>query len=104
MISILGLLRDLTFTNSLYVCIPASACPSTYTPVIIIHPLTAIVCVAWVRNVEAEHARHIEHIKAENGGELPPTPEYDYLHKRAKPFPWGMNSLFFNPHVSESGY
>jgi len=55
---------------------------------------------AWVRNVEGEHAAHIEHIKEENGGALPEQPEYDYMNKRVKPFPWGLNTLFFNPHVS----
>lgn len=60
----------------------------------------ALVCIAWVRKVETEHAEHIEHIKEENGGELPEVPVYDYLHKREKPFPWGFNTLFFNPHVS----
>ncbi|KAF8585579.1 mitochondrial cytochrome c oxidase subunit VIa, partial [Ramaria rubella] len=74
---------DLWRKISLYVCAPAT-----------------LVCVAWVRNVEAEHTNHLEHIKEENGGELPETPQYDYLHKRAKPFPWGMNSLFYNPHVN----
>ncbi|THH04157.1 hypothetical protein EW145_g5732 [Phellinidium pouzarii] len=58
--------------------------------------------VLWVRRVETEHAEHTEHIKAEHGGELPPTPEYDYLNKRIKPFPWGMNSLFFNPHTNKN--
>ncbi|KAF8508129.1 cytochrome c oxidase, subunit VIa [Gautieria morchelliformis] len=76
---------DLWRKVSFFVCIPAT-----------------IVCVAWVRNVEAEHAEHIEHIKAENGGELPETPAYDYLNKRGKPFPWGMNTLFFNPHSNKN--
>lgn len=53
----------------------------------------------WVRRVENEHAEHEAHIKAEHGGELPAIPDYDYLNRRNKPFPWGMNSLFFNPHV-----
>jgi cytochrome c oxidase subunit 6a len=46
-----------------------------------------------------EHAAHIEHIKVENDGKLPDIPEYEYMNRRVKPFPWGMNSLFFNPHV-----
>ena len=61
--------------------------------------LLAILTALWVRRVEAEHEAHEAHIKEEHGGELPPTPGYDYLNKRAKPFPWGMNSLFYNPHV-----
>jgi len=55
----------------------------------------------WVRRVEAEHEAHEAHIKEEHGGELPPSPEYVYLNKRAKPFPWGMNSLFYNPHANK---
>lgn len=58
-------------------------------------------CIAWVTKVESEHSEHLEHIKHDNGGELPPTPEYPYLNKRAKPFPWGMNSLFFNAHANK---
>lgn len=61
--------------------------------------MKAILTALWVRRVEAEHEAHEAHIKEEHGGELPPSPGYDYLNKRAKPFPWGMNSLFFNPHV-----
>jgi hypothetical protein len=37
---------------------------------------------------------------AENDGKLPQPPRYEYLNKRNKPFPWGPNSLFFNPRVS----
>ncbi|TFY80666.1 hypothetical protein EWM64_g3341 [Hericium alpestre] len=69
---------------SLYVCLPG------------------IVATAfWVRNVEAEHSEHVEHVKKEHGGELPPPPDYEYLNRRSKPFPWGPNSLFFNPHVNK---
>ena len=52
-----------------------------------------------MRNVEAEHAEHQEHLKKENGGHLPEVPAHDYLNRRVKPYPWGPNSLFFNPHV-----
>ena len=55
--------------------------------------------VGWVLKVEGEHAEHTEHIKHEHGGHLPEVPAYPYMNKRAKPFPWGMNSLFFNPEV-----
>ena len=58
------------------------------------------VCVSWVYNAEVEHRAHVEHIKEEHGGELPPTPAFEYMNRRVKPYPWGMNSLFFNPHVS----
>ncbi|KIM48302.1 hypothetical protein M413DRAFT_227588 [Hebeloma cylindrosporum] len=60
-----------------------------------------VVCIAWVYNAEVEHHAHIEHIKEENGGVLPETPAYDYMNRRAKPFPWGVNSLFFNPDVNK---
>ncbi|KAH9004346.1 hypothetical protein EDB86DRAFT_2798333, partial [Lactarius hatsudake] len=46
-----------------------------------------------------EHAEHQEHLKKEKDGHLPETPGYDYLNRRVKPYPWGPNSLFFNPHV-----
>ncbi|KAH8102532.1 cytochrome C oxidase subunit [Cristinia sonorae] len=67
---------------SFYVCLPG-----------------IVVAALWVRNVEAEHAEHAHHLRAENDGHLPEPPRYDYLNKRTKPFPWGANSLFFNPHV-----
>jgi hypothetical protein len=67
-----------------------------------VHPFLAIVCALWVRNVEAEHAEHVEHIKAEHDGHLPDIPQYEYMNRRVKPYPWGMNSLFFNPHVGRS--
>jgi len=70
---------------SFYVCVPAIA-----------------TCTAWVYNVESEHAAHLEHIKEENGGELPETPEFDFLNRRMKPFPWGMNALFYNPHANKN--
>ncbi|KAH9081980.1 COX6A, subunit VIa of cytochrome c oxidase [Lactarius deliciosus] len=69
---------------SLFVCIPGT-----------------FAVLAWVRNVEAEHAEHQEHLKKENGGHLPEAPGYDYLNRRVKPYPWGPNSLFFNPHVNK---
>lgn len=61
-------------------------------------PLVAT-CIAWVYNTEAEHAEHLEHLKHENDGHLPEVPAYPYLNKRAKPYPWGMNSLFYNAEV-----
>ncbi|KAJ3816045.1 cytochrome c oxidase, subunit VIa [Lentinula lateritia] len=65
-----------------YVCIPAIA-----------------VCAAWVYNIEMEHKAHLEHEMAENDGHLPAPPAYEYLNVRRKPFPWGPNSLFYNPEV-----
>ncbi|ESK97980.1 cytochrome c oxidase subunit via [Moniliophthora roreri MCA 2997] len=70
---------------SYYVCIPAIA-----------------VCSAWVYNLESEHKHHIDHLIEENGGEYPQPPAYEYLNIRRKPFPWGMNSLFFNPEVQRN--
>jgi len=55
---------------------------------------------AWVYNAEVEHNAHLDHLRAENNGALPEAPDYEYLNRRQKPFPWGTNSLFFNPHVS----
>ncbi|KAI0375293.1 mitochondrial cytochrome c oxidase subunit VIa [Pilatotrama ljubarskyi] len=70
---------------SYYVCLPAIA-----------------VCTLWVRNVEAEHEEHQKHLIEENGGKLPEPPAYEYLNRRASgPFPWGMNTLFFNPKVNK---
>ncbi|EIW64320.1 mitochondrial cytochrome c oxidase subunit VIa [Trametes versicolor FP-101664 SS1] len=70
---------------SFYVCIPAIA-----------------VCALWVRNVEAEHGAHQAHLLEENGGKLPEPPAYEYLNRRhGGPFPWGANTLFFNPKVNK---
>ncbi|KAH9824234.1 cytochrome c oxidase, subunit VIa [Melampsora americana] len=44
-----------------------------------------------------EHEAHLEHIKEENGGELPERIQYDYLNRRVKSFPWGNYPLFYNP-------
>ncbi|KIL70944.1 hypothetical protein M378DRAFT_155892 [Amanita muscaria Koide BX008] len=70
---------------SWYVCIPA-----------------IITCTAWVYNAEAEHNAHLDHLRAENDGHLPEAPTYDYLNRRVKPYPWGVNSLFFNPHAQKN--
>ncbi|WOO83698.1 Cytochrome c oxidase subunit 6A, mitochondrial [Vanrija pseudolonga] len=55
----------------------------------------------WAYKLEADHHHHLEHLKEENGGELPHPPAYEYLNIRIKPFPWGMQSLFFNPDVNQ---
>ncbi|KAI0687768.1 mitochondrial cytochrome c oxidase subunit VIa [Cytidiella melzeri] len=60
-----------------------------------------LVTALWVNKVETEHAAHEAHVRAENDGHLPEVPAYPYLNHRAVPFPWGMNSLFFNPHVQK---
>jgi hypothetical protein len=53
----------------------------------------------WTYKVEKEHAEHVAHEREANGGELPAIPEYEFLNRRVKPFPWGNNALFFNPEV-----
>jgi hypothetical protein len=52
-----------------------------------------------VYKVEQEHKAHAEHERHANDGALPEVPGYEFLNRRVKPFPWGMNSLFFNPEV-----
>ena len=81
-------------------CVPASESLLNVSSQKYAYVLAAFVCIAWVCNVEGVHAAHIEHIKEENGGELPEQQGYDYMNRWAKPFPWGLNTLFFNPHVS----
>ncbi|GAA6061732.1 hypothetical protein JCM10212_000465 [Sporobolomyces blumeae] len=47
-----------------------------------------------------EHEAHLEHIRHENGGELPPRIKYPYFNKREKlQFPWGDYTLFWNDKV-----
>jgi hypothetical protein len=53
----------------------------------------------YVYNVEIEHGAHNQHLMDENGGKLPQPPRYEYLNVRRKPYPWGNNSLFYNPKV-----
>ncbi|EIM92611.1 X15341 cytochrome C oxidase subunit [Stereum hirsutum FP-91666 SS1] len=60
-----------------------------------------VACTLWVRNTENDHSEHMDHLRAENDGHLPQPPDYPYLNRRNKPFPWGPNSLFFNPHVNK---
>ncbi|KAK9900032.1 mitochondrial cytochrome c oxidase subunit VIa [Cystobasidium minutum MCA 4210] len=61
-----------------------------------------LVAVGYVNsnNLMAEHEAHVEHIKEENGGELPERIVYPYMNKRDKEFPWGNNTLFYNPHAN----
>lgn len=56
-------------------------------------------CAIWAYGLEKEHKAHQAHLAEENDGHFPHPPAYDYLNRRVKPFPWGVNSLFFNPHV-----
>ncbi|RSH85964.1 Cytochrome c oxidase subunit 6A, mitochondrial [Apiotrichum porosum] len=50
---------------SFYVCIPA-----------------IIGGAAWTYKLEAAHHEHLEHIKHDNGGEMPAIPDYEYLNIR----------------------
>ena len=59
-----------------------------------------LVCGAYVYKKETDHLAHLEHLRHENDGVLPQPPEYEYLNMRRKPYPWGKNSLFFNPEAS----
>lgn len=60
--------------------------------------LPVIGLTAWyVYGKETEHIKHHEHELEENGGELPPRPKYEYLNWKVKEFPWGKQTLFFNP-------
>ncbi|CAO1614537.1 unnamed protein product [Sympodiomycopsis kandeliae] len=67
---------------SMYVCIPGS-----------------IVIGIYIYQIEAAHIQHRDHDIAHNGGELPEEgkPKYEYQQIRKKPFPWGLQSFFFNP-------
>ncbi|GAA5866577.1 hypothetical protein JCM1840_002388 [Sporobolomyces johnsonii] len=52
------------------------------------------------KSMADEHERHLEHIKEENGGELPERIKYPYFNKREKDFPWGTDkTLFWNDKV-----
>jgi cytochrome c oxidase subunit 6a len=48
-----------------FVCIPA-----------------ALAGAAWTWKLESEHLHHLEHIREENGGEMPEIPKYEYLNIR----------------------
>ncbi|KAK4048622.1 Cytochrome c oxidase subunit 6A [Microbotryomycetes sp. JL201] len=53
------------------------------------------------RNLMKEHESHLEHIKEENGGELPERVVYHFNMRTKLEFPWGTsNTLFYNPHVN----
>ncbi|KIY50569.1 COX6A, subunit VIa of cytochrome c oxidase [Fistulina hepatica ATCC 64428] len=65
--------------------------------------LPAILLVSYTAyNKESEHKHHLDHLAHENGGAIPQPPEYEYLNRRGKPFPWGNNSLFFNPKMQRN--
>ncbi|KAE8254604.1 hypothetical protein A4X13_0g3351 [Tilletia indica] len=75
-----GKSADLWRKISLYVCIPGAAVIGVY-----------------IYGIEAEHIHHRDHEIHENGGELPERVMYDYNNIRKRSFPWGQQSLFFNP-------
>ncbi|EIW72713.1 cytochrome c oxidase subunit 6a [Tremella mesenterica] len=66
---------------SFYVCIPGIA-----------------VATLWTWKAESAHAEHKAHAKAE--GHEHERVVYSYMNVRTKPFPWGNQSLFFNPEVN----
>ncbi|AAW42443.1 hypothetical protein CNBC1700 [Cryptococcus deneoformans B-3501A] len=70
---------DLWRKISFYVCIPG-----------------IIVGGLWTYKIEAAHAEHLAH----SDEDLSQRPVYPYMNMRAKPFPWGMQSLFYNPKVN----
>ncbi|GAA5860202.1 hypothetical protein JCM8547_009224 [Rhodosporidiobolus lusitaniae] len=59
-----------------------------------------IIALLNAKSMADEHEAHIEHIKHENGGELPERIVYPYFNKREKDLPWGPNTPFFNPKVN----
>ncbi|WFD30735.1 Cytochrome c oxidase subunit 6A [Malassezia sp. CBS 17886] len=63
------------------------------------HAATAVFGVYMYR-VESAHIAHGEEEFKENGDELPPRPDYPYLNLKAKNYPWGQQTLFFNPRVN----
>ena len=60
----------------------------------------AVVLGAYMYKVESEHHAHHEHILEENDGQLPERPDYEYVNVKSRNFPWGQQSLFFNPKVN----
>lgn len=36
----------------------------------------------WTWKLEKEHEHHLDHIREENGGHLPPMPAYEYINIR----------------------
>lgn len=50
--------------------------------------------------IEAAHAKHHEHVLEENDGELPARSDYEYLNIKNKKYPWGQQTLFYNPKVN----
>ncbi|KAG0263425.1 Cytochrome c oxidase subunit 6A, mitochondrial [Mortierella polycephala] len=64
---------------SIYVCIPA-----------------VIAASANAYNLWAKHQAHLEHQR--HDGHEPV--KYPYMRLRAKEFPWGDESLFFNPDIN----
>src|ERR1700733_4254012 len=82
---------------------PVSKCNRPYGDYVrLIACMIVIGCGVYVKRVEDEHQAHAEHEKHEHGDEE--KPNYLWLNKRAKPFPWGYNTLFYNPEVRHSTY
>lgn len=59
----------------------------------------SIVLGIYMYQVESEHAHHHEHVLEENDG-LPERPDYEYVNIKRRAYPWGQQTLFFNPKVN----
>ncbi|WFD35961.1 Cytochrome c oxidase subunit 6A [Malassezia cuniculi] len=59
----------------------------------------SVVLGVYMYKIESEHAKHHEHVLEEHGG-LPERPDYEYVNIKTKKFPWGQQSLFYNPKVN----
>ncbi|CAO1637992.1 unnamed protein product [Parajaminaea phylloscopi] len=62
----------------------------------------ALVFGVYAYQIEVSHHQHQQHEIAMNNGELPEEnkPKYEYQNMRKKPFPWGLQSFFFNESVN----
>ncbi|WVO13401.1 hypothetical protein L204_101016 [Cryptococcus depauperatus] len=69
---------DLWRKISFYVCIPG-----------------VMVGALWTYKVESAHLEHQAHAPAPSE-----KPVFSYMNIRTKPFPWGNQSLFYNPKVN----
>lgn len=60
---------------------------------------SSIVLGIYMYQIESEHAHHHQHVLEENDG-LPERPDYEYVNIKRRAFPWGQQTLFFNPKVN----
>ncbi|GAB1528389.1 Cytochrome c oxidase subunit 6A [Rhizoctonia solani] len=69
---------------------PPSSGARSATSLYVCAPIILVGAVYVKRAEDAHHAHLHEHGRTE-------VPAYQYLNIRNRPFPWGMNSLFWNP-------